>query len=117
MVVTLGIGAFKARETIRSCGHCDQGGSYGSGEMAELKPFRSTFGYDVLVYVGKAVFQHFRNEKEIQCELAKKQIVISEREIAYLAKKFVVYLALAHRPEQAKDPSPHGTAMRVYPSS
>ena len=96
-VVTLDIGAFKAHETILSCKECENNASYGSEHLLKLKPFRATFGYDVLVYVGKAAFLRCRSDEEIKLELEQKHIAISVREISYLAKKFVVYLALAHR--------------------
>lgn len=96
-VVTLDIGAFKAHETILSCKECENNASYSSENLLKLKPFRATFGYDVLVYVGKAAFLRCRSDKEIKLELEQKHIAISAREISYLAKKFVVYLALAHR--------------------
>jgi len=84
-VVTLHIGAFKAHETMLSCPNCDSDASYGSEELRKLKPFRGTFGYDILVYAGKAMFLRCRNEEEIKQELAQKHIKISEREITYLA--------------------------------
>jgi len=55
------------------------------------------FGYDVMVYVGRTMFLRFRNVKESKQELAEKHVTISKREISYLAQKFIVYLALAHR--------------------
>lgn len=50
----------------------------------------------MIVYVGKALFLRYRNETEIQTALNDKNIPISIREIGYLGKKFIVYLALAH---------------------
>lgn len=96
-VVTLDIGAFKAHETILSCKECENNAFYSSEQLLKLKPFRATFGYDVLVYVGKAAFLRCRSDEEIKLELEQRHIAISVREISYLAKKFVVYLALAHR--------------------
>ncbi len=93
----LDIGAFKAHETILWCKECENNAFYGPEQLLKLKPFRATFGYDVLVYVGKATFLRCRSDKEIKMELEQKHIVISVREISYLAKKFIVYLALAHR--------------------
>jgi hypothetical protein len=53
------------------------------------------------VHVGNALYVDCINEKQIQRELIEKNISISIREIGYLAKKFVVYLALAHRESRA----------------
>jgi len=99
-VVTLHIGAFKARETILKCLKCKQ--TYGSEELQKLKPTGGKFGYDVIVYVGRAMFLRFRNEKEIKQELAEKHVAISKRGVSCLAKKFIVYLSLAHRESREK---------------
>jgi len=94
-VVTLDIGAFRARETVVECP--EDKTVYTSRELRSLTPYKCTFGYDVLVYVGYALFVRCRSEQEIIKELAEKNIPISDREIGFLGKKFVTYLALAHR--------------------
>lgn len=94
-VVTLDIGRFVSRETILSCRKC--GKKYTSTQLQEIVPPWCNFGYDVVVYVGKAFFLRCRNDKEIIKELWSKNITISSSQIAYLAKKFIIYLALAHR--------------------
>ena len=50
-----------------------------------------------MVHVGKETFLHSRSEDEIFRDLATRNITISNSEIAYLAKKFIVYLAVAHQ--------------------
>ena len=94
-VVTLDIGALRAKEIILQCP--EDKALYSCHELKALTPYRCTFGYDVIVYVGYALFVHCRSEKEIMKELAEKNISISDREISFLGKKFVMYLALAHR--------------------
>jgi hypothetical protein len=47
--------------------------------------------------VGYALFIRSRSEQEIVRELREKNISISDREISYLGKKFIIYLAIAHR--------------------
>ncbi len=91
------IGRFVARETVLKCRRC--GSIYTSRELQNLIPLWCNFGYDVLVHVGRSLFIECRNEKEIQREFKNRNnnITISQSEIAYLAKKFIVYLALAHR--------------------
>jgi hypothetical protein len=49
-----------------------------------------------------ALFVECKNEKQIQAELKGKNIPISIRQIGYLAKKFIVYLALAHKESRGK---------------
>lgn len=50
--------------------------------------------------VGLALFVRCRNNQEAMKELAAKNVFVSEREIRYLGRKFIVYLALAHRQSQ-----------------
>ena len=60
-------------------------------------PSGCNFGYDILVHVGRALFLRHRRSREISDELAAQNVRISPSEVEYLAKKFVVYLAIAHR--------------------
>jgi hypothetical protein len=59
-------------------------------------PPGANFGYDVLVCIGKALFLKHRNVQEVVVELREKNIDISPREVSYLGKKFITYLAMAH---------------------
>lgn len=93
-VSTLHIGRFTAKETILICPQCHR--IYGSEELAQLVPAGANFGYDVLVYVGKALFLRSRNEEEVVADLAERNIRISPSEVSVLGRKFIVYLALAH---------------------
>lgn len=88
------IGQFHAHETILHCEYCKL--IYSSNELRILVPEGCNFGFDVMVYVGKAAFLDCRNDEEIIRELRAKNISVSNSEIAYLEKKFIVYLALAH---------------------
>ena len=94
-VVTLHIGAFYARQTVLICPKCKC--TYHSEELAKLVAPGATFGYDVLVYIGKALFLRHRNDREVAAELAQKNVQISAREIANLGQKFITYLAIAHQ--------------------
>lgn len=93
-VVTLDIGPFRAKETILQ----DAGGSiYHSEQLSNLAPHRCTFGYDVLVGVGNALFVHSLTEQQIVEQFAKQNVSISPRQIGNLGKKFIAYLAIAHQ--------------------
>ena len=94
-VVTMDIGAFRANETVIQSQKDRR--LYTCQDLKALVPHRCTFGYDVIVYVGYALFVHCRTEKDIVKELAAKNISISDREVSFLGKKFVTYLAMAHR--------------------
>ncbi len=94
-IVTMEIGAFKAKEVVLQCP--DDQTVFASPQLRSLAPSQCTYGFDVIVHVGTSLFVHCRNEREIVLDKKKKNIFISEREIGYLGRKFVVYLALAHR--------------------
>jgi len=94
-VITLQIGTFKARETVKVCQKC--GRIHRSKQLCRLVAPSCNFGYDVLVYVGNAIFLHHLPDLVIAEQLSRKNIHISASEIAYLGKKFIAYLTLAHR--------------------
>ncbi len=94
-VITLQIGTFKARESITTCKKC--GRIHRSQQLRSLVAPSCNFGYDVLVYVGNAIFLHHLPDLVIVDQLARKNIHISQSEIAYLGKKFIAYLTVAHR--------------------
>lgn len=89
------IGAFSAKETVLNCpnGH----GTFRSAQLRSLVPKGGTFGFDIIVKVGVALFVHSRSNLEVMAELAARNVFISEREISFLGRKFIIYLALAHR--------------------
>ena len=97
---TFEIGEFIAHETELSCEDCKK--IYCSKELRKLVAPKSKFGFDVIVFVGKSLFLRCRGEKEIQQKLIERNIPISIREIGYLGKKFIIYLALAHKECQGR---------------
>jgi len=99
-LVTLAIGLFKAKENILICPR--DGTVFTSEELRRLSPTGCKFGFDVLVYVGQALFVRNRGVKEIVQDLSEKSVIISEREVAYLGRKFIIYLSLAHLDSQSR---------------
>ncbi len=99
IVVTKDIGAFIAKQTVGICPHGH--GTFKSGRLRNLVPNNCTFGFDIIVEVGVALFVHSRSNQEIMAALATKNVFLSEREVSYLGRKFIIYLALAHRQSQA----------------
>ncbi len=91
----MAIGQFEALETQCHCPRC--GEIYRSEELRALTPHRGQFGFDVIEHIGRALFVHCRSEWAVQAELAARNIPISTSEIGFLGKRFIVYLALAHR--------------------
>jgi hypothetical protein len=96
-VHTLPVGCFTAHQTLLACGDCQNSAIYRAEELSQLVPAGCTFGFDVLVFVGKGLFLRHRQAREIVEELAGHNVRLSASQVDYLGKKFVVYLALAHR--------------------
>ena len=93
-VITLDIGPFHAVETIL----VDSGDKvHHSNQLRHLTPQRCTYGYDVLVYVGYALFLRNCSQDRIIEELARRNVSISQREVGYLGRKFIACLAIAHQ--------------------
>jgi len=108
-VSTLHVGRFLAREKMLVCKPCDR--TYRSEELSALVPPGANFGYDVMVYAGKALFLRYRNEEEVVAELAHRNVQISPREVSLLGMKFITYLAMAHQrraPDIMADMQPRG---------
>lgn len=97
---TLEIGLVRIHETIKHCDSCFE--IYRSDEPRKLVPHGCRSGFNVLVDVGMALFVECKNEKQIQAELKSCNVPISIRQVGYLAKKFIVYLALAHKESRGK---------------
>lgn len=93
-MATLTMGQFEALETQKVCRCCEV--TYRSKELRSLTPHRGRFGFDVIEFIGRALFVHCHNEATIQADLMIKNIDISKSEVRFLGKRFIVYLALAH---------------------
>lgn len=94
-VVTLHLGAFEAYELQAFCKTCNR--IHGSKQLGRLVAPSANFGYDVVVYVGKALFIRHRNGAEIVLEPAAKNVPVSQSEVYVPGKRFIVMLARAHR--------------------
>ncbi len=99
-IATFEIGEFAAHITELQCKKCLK--IYRSEELYKLVPHGSKFGFDVIVFIGKSLFLGCLGEKQIQQKLNEQNIPISIREIGYLGKKFIIYLALAHKQSQER---------------
>jgi len=88
-------GPLIAHETVRQCPAC--GKVFGSHTLLQLAPARSNVAYDVMIFVGRAMYQRHKTTEEIRAELAVRNVFLSLSEINYLGRKFILYLARAHR--------------------
>ncbi len=89
------IGPLIARETVKKCPDC--GVVVISDALRHLVPVRSNVAYDVMVVVGKSMYQRHKTTEEIRSELAIRNVRLCASEIDYLGRKFILYLAQAHR--------------------
>jgi hypothetical protein len=88
-------GPFIAHETILECQSCSS--FFGSETLLQLVPKWCNVGYDVLVYIGRALFQRYRTIQEVRIELYSRNVQISDSEISYLGYKFIATLAACHQ--------------------
>lgn len=88
-------GPFVAHETLLHCQFCST--VFGSEALLELVPKWCNVGYDVLVYVGRALFQRYRTIQEVSAELFSRNVQVSDSEISYLGYKFISSLAACHQ--------------------
>jgi hypothetical protein len=88
-------GPFIAHETVLQCQVCAR--VFNSDALLRLVPSRCNVAYDVLVFIGKALFQRHRTTEEVRIELAARNVAICASEVDYLGCKFISYLALGHR--------------------
>lgn len=87
-------GPFIAHETVYECCICSRVSH--SEELLRLAPSRCNVGYDILVFVGEALFRNHQTTEEIRAQLIARNVHISNSEIAYLGRKFITFLAAGH---------------------
>ncbi len=88
-------GPFIAHETLLCCPSCSS--IFDSDALLQLVPKWCNVGHDVLVYVGRALFQRYRTIQEVSNELYSRNVQISDSEISYLGYKFISNLAVCHQ--------------------
>jgi len=88
-------GPLIAHETIMQCPSC--GKVFGAHALLRLVPPRSNVAYDVMVFVGRSMYQHHRTTEEIRGQLATRNVFLSSSEINYLGRRFIFCLARAHQ--------------------
>lgn len=88
-------GPFVARETVLMCHDCNH--TFVSEALQNLVPKHCNVAYDLFVFVGQALFRRYRTVQEVRTELTARNIRLSPSEIGYLGRKFIIFLAAAHR--------------------
>ena len=87
-------GPFIAHETVYECSSCSE--PFRSDALLQLVQSRCNVAYDILVFVGQALFQRHRTIDEVRTELLERNAHISASEIGFLGRKFIMFLAIAH---------------------
>lgn len=94
-VITLPIGPWIAHETIWWDPATTQ--VYPSAALRRLVAPGCTYGYDVVVEVGRRLFVEAQPVRQLIAQLAQHHVHLSASTVADLGRRFIVLLALAHR--------------------
>lgn len=94
-VVTLSIGPWMACETIWH--NPATGQRSGSAQLRRLVAPGCTYGYDVVEEVGRKLFVEAQSVRQIIDLLKQSNVLLSASTVADLGRRFIVFLALAHR--------------------
>ena len=97
------IGPFYVHETVKVCPLKNCKKTYRYTGLDVFLPQGSNFGYDVIAYIGDALWGKSHTPLQIQADLKQQNnLTISESEITLLAKKFVHYVVEAQRDKQTE---------------
>jgi len=86
---------FIAHETLLQCPECRR--TFQAEDLRRLVPSRCNVAWDVLVFVGRSLFEHHRTVAQIRQALLDRNVSLCPSEVEYLGRKFITYLAIAHR--------------------
>lgn len=88
-------GPFVSHETVLHCKQCHR--VFNSQSLSRFVGKSCNVGWDVLVFVGRSLYQRHRTADQVRRELQTRSVPVSLSEIGYLGRKFITCLALAHR--------------------
>jgi hypothetical protein len=86
---------FIAHETVLHCPECQR--TFHAEDLRRLVPSRCNVAWDVLAFVGRSLFEHHRTVAQIRQALLDRNVSLCPSEVEYLGRKFITYLAIAHR--------------------
>ncbi len=95
-VVTLGAGAFEAREVRKRCVQGAGCPALGSAALARVVKPGQRYGYDLIVHVGLARYLRGQQREEIRHELLEQGIELSTGTVSQLCDRFLVALETLH---------------------
>ena len=96
-VTTLATGTIRVREIRKRCGHCPSAPVAVSAELARLVPPQQQFGYDLIVWVGRARYHRQQQRSEIRAALARRGIQLAAGSVSMLCDRFLRALETLHR--------------------
>lgn len=88
-------GPFIAHETVLHCKKC--GKVFQSKALKKLVGKHCNVSWDLLVFVGRSLLQRYQTTNQIRRDLETRNVELSPSEIEYLGRKFIMFLAKAHR--------------------
>lgn len=94
-MILLDFGEVSFKETIKYCPHCET--TFGSEKLHKLVPEYSNFSFEIIEYIGRKLYKEYCTENEVLHALNERNVKISPREISFLGKKFVLYVAQGHK--------------------
>lgn len=99
-LILLDVGKVLLKETVKYCADCHC--VFGSEKISECVPDYCNFGFEIIEFVGTKFFVEHLTESEVVDALKERNVKICRREIAFLAKKFILYLAEAHKDKESE---------------
>ena len=85
---------FTACETVLHCLDC--GSVFYSETLRRIVARGCNIAWDVVVHIGKSLFQHHRTGEEVRRDLRSRNLNLCRSQINNLGRKFIAYLAIAH---------------------
>lgn len=99
--IFLDFGEVWFNQKFKYCTQCES--VFNSEELSALVPEYANFGFDIIEFVGRELFIKNQTESEIvELLLKERNVVISPSEVTYLGKKFILYLAQAHKQKESE---------------
>jgi len=98
--ILLDVGKLFIKETVKYCPDC--GEVFGSEDISKRVPDYCNFGFEVIELVGRKLFVERLTEPEIVEVLKERNVEICLREVAFLGRKFILYLAQAHKDKESE---------------
>jgi hypothetical protein len=99
-VVLLDFGEVLFKETLKYCTLCKN--VFGSEKLSDLVPDYANFSFEIIEFVGRMLFVEHYGEQKVLKALIKRNVLISPKEISVLGKKFILYLAQAHKEKETE---------------